>query len=111
MSADERGPAVLLWPENPDASARTLRAPLETRFGVRLAVVISDSLGRAWRMGTMGSAIGAAGMKPLRDLFVYRPELIGITSRVVLPPRRGRQAAEIRALDLVLAPQPQGVDR
>ena len=51
--------AVLLWPEDPDASARRLRAALETAFGVRLAVIVSDSLGRAWRMGTTGSAIGS----------------------------------------------------
>lgn len=58
---------VLLWPVNPDASARRLREALQVRFGVRLAVILSDSLGRAWRMGTTGSAIGVAGMKPLRD--------------------------------------------
>ncbi|HXQ15116.1 MAG TPA: coenzyme F420-0:L-glutamate ligase, partial [Caulobacteraceae bacterium] len=61
------GEAVLLWPEDPDASARALRAALEARFGVRLAVIVNDSLGRAWRLGTTGTAIGVAGMKPLRD--------------------------------------------
>jgi coenzyme F420-0:L-glutamate ligase/NADPH-dependent F420 reductase len=61
------GPSVLLWPRDPDASARGLRAALEARFGVRLAVIVSDSLGRAWRMGTTGAAIGVAGIKPLRD--------------------------------------------
>lgn len=59
--------SVLLWPEDPDASARSLRARLEARFGVRLAVIVGDSLGRAWRMGTMGAAIGVAGMRPVRD--------------------------------------------
>jgi len=59
--------SVLLWPEDPDASARALRAALEAALGVRLAVIISDSLGRAWRMGTTGAAIGSAGLKPLRD--------------------------------------------
>ena len=61
------GPSVLLWPRDPDASAQGLRAALEGHFRVRLAVIVSDSLGRAWRMGTTGQAIGAAGMKPLRD--------------------------------------------
>ena len=61
------GESVLLWPDDPDASARGLRAALEAAHGVRLAVIISDSLGRAWRMGTTGSAIGVSGMKPLRD--------------------------------------------
>jgi coenzyme F420-0:L-glutamate ligase/coenzyme F420-1:gamma-L-glutamate ligase len=63
----EGGEALLLWPADPDASARALRAALEARFGVRLAVIVSDSLGRAWRVGTTGHAIGVAGMKPLRD--------------------------------------------
>lgn len=58
---------VLLWPADPDASAAGLRRALEAEFGVRLAVIISDSLGRAWRMGTLGAAIGVSGMKPLRD--------------------------------------------
>ena len=58
---------VLLWPQDADASARQLRLALEARFGVKLAVIVSDSLGRAWRMGTMGTAIGVSGMKPLRD--------------------------------------------
>jgi coenzyme F420-0:L-glutamate ligase/NADPH-dependent F420 reductase len=65
--ADDDGPTVLLWPENPDASAARMRIVLEREFGVRLAVIISDSLGRAWRMGTMGAAIGVSGLKPLRD--------------------------------------------
>jgi coenzyme F420-0:L-glutamate ligase/coenzyme F420-1:gamma-L-glutamate ligase len=61
------GDAVLLWPEDPDASAGRLRASLAARLGITLPVIISDSLGRAWRWGTMGHAIGVAGMKPLRD--------------------------------------------
>jgi coenzyme F420-0:L-glutamate ligase/NADPH-dependent F420 reductase len=67
VAEGERGPAVLLWPEDPDASARRLRLALETKFGVKLAVIISDSLGRAWRMGTTGQAIGSSGLKPVRD--------------------------------------------
>ncbi len=61
------GETVLLWPLDPDASAVQLRAGLEARFGVGIAVIISDSLGRAWRMGTIGTAIGAAGLNPLTD--------------------------------------------
>ena len=61
------GEAVILWPIDPDASARRLREGLQARFGVKIAVIVSDSLGRAWRMGTIGQAIGVAGMKPLRD--------------------------------------------
>jgi coenzyme F420-0:L-glutamate ligase/coenzyme F420-1:gamma-L-glutamate ligase len=65
--AHEGGESLLLWPEDPDASARRLREALQARFGVRLAVIVSDSLGRAWRLGTTGHAIGVAGLKPLRD--------------------------------------------
>ena len=65
--ADPGAEQVLLWPADPDASAGRLRRDLEAAFGVRLAVVISDSLGRAWRMGTVGTAIGVSGLRPLRD--------------------------------------------
>jgi coenzyme F420-0:L-glutamate ligase/NADPH-dependent F420 reductase len=62
------GEFVLLWPEDADASARRLRLALEARFGVKIAVIISDSMGRAWRRGTAGTAIGVSGMKALNDL-------------------------------------------
>jgi coenzyme F420-0:L-glutamate ligase/coenzyme F420-1:gamma-L-glutamate ligase len=58
---------LLMWPADPDASARKLREALQARFGVKVAVIVSDSLGRAWRLGTTGHAIGVAGLKPLRD--------------------------------------------
>jgi len=67
VQSGEAGETVLLWPTDPDASAQALRQALQARFGVKLAVVISDSLGRAWRMGTMGTAIGSAGIRPIRD--------------------------------------------
>ena len=61
-------PRVLLLPRDPDASSAALRAALEQRFGVALAVVVSDSVGRAWRHGVVGLAIGAAGLPALVDL-------------------------------------------
>ncbi len=67
---------VLLLPVDPDASAERLRAALSARFGVKLAVVISDSFGRAWRRGTAGIAIGAAGLPALIDLR-GQPDLFG----------------------------------
>ena len=59
---------VLLLPVDPDASARAIRAALRTRFGVRLAVVITDTAGRPWREGLTDIAIGCAGLAPLEDL-------------------------------------------
>ncbi|MBE9523876.1 MAG: coenzyme F420-0:L-glutamate ligase [Chloroflexi bacterium] len=59
---------VLLLPENPDASAGALRMALEEASGASIGVMIIDSHGRAWRMGTVGIAIGIAGVPGLRDL-------------------------------------------
>ncbi|MEY9215335.1 coenzyme F420-0:L-glutamate ligase [Thermobifida halotolerans] len=59
---------VLLLPEDPDASARRLRAGLRERLGVRVAVVVSDTFGRPWRVGQTDIAIGAAGITVLEDL-------------------------------------------
>lgn len=59
---------VLLLPIDPDRSARELRSALQEVSGVRLALVISDSFGRAWRGGQADVAIGCAGIAPLLDL-------------------------------------------
>jgi coenzyme F420-0:L-glutamate ligase/coenzyme F420-1:gamma-L-glutamate ligase len=59
---------VLLLPVDPDASARGLAAGLRARFGVQLGVIVSDTLGRAWREGQIDQAIGAAGVRMLDDL-------------------------------------------
>lgn len=59
---------VLLLPADPDASADRLRGALSARWGVPLGVVINDSWGRAWRHGTVGTAIGVAGLPGLLDL-------------------------------------------
>jgi len=58
---------VVLLPRDPDASARALRAALRERTGARLAVVVADSFGRAWRHGQTDVAIGCAGLAPLED--------------------------------------------
>jgi coenzyme F420-0:L-glutamate ligase / coenzyme F420-1:gamma-L-glutamate ligase len=67
---------TLLLPEHPDRSAETLRRGLAAATGINLAVVINDSFGRAWRQGTAGVAIGAAGLPALIDLR-GRPDLFG----------------------------------
>jgi coenzyme F420-0:L-glutamate ligase/coenzyme F420-1:gamma-L-glutamate ligase len=59
---------ILLLPVDPDASASRLRATLELRFGLRLGVIITDTLGRAWREGQTDVAIGASGVRVLDDL-------------------------------------------
>jgi coenzyme F420-0:L-glutamate ligase/coenzyme F420-1:gamma-L-glutamate ligase len=58
---------VLLLPENPDASAQSLRHALAKESGVRLGVLIIDSHGRAWRNGTVGVTIGLSGLPGLAD--------------------------------------------
>ncbi|GLZ01100.1 coenzyme F420-0:L-glutamate ligase [Actinoplanes sp. NBRC 103695] len=57
---------LVLLPADPDASARALRAALLER-GLRVGVIISDTMGRAWRLGLTDVALGAAGIAPLRD--------------------------------------------
>lgn len=66
-ASNVRSDEIALLPLDPDASARALRSELQTRTGVRLAVVISDTLGRAWRIGQTDQAIGVAGLSPVRD--------------------------------------------
>lgn len=58
---------LVLLPKDPDASARSLRAALRERFGVDVAVVVSDTMGRPWRLGLVDVALGAAGIEALRD--------------------------------------------
>jgi coenzyme F420-0:L-glutamate ligase/coenzyme F420-1:gamma-L-glutamate ligase len=68
VEGPEGSESVLLLPVDPDASAARIRAELHARAGVSVGVVINDSFGRAWRLGTVGTAIGAAGLPTLLDL-------------------------------------------
>ncbi len=70
------GERVLLLPLDPDATCARLRAALGQRSGVEVAVIINDSVGRAWRSGTVGIALGAAGLPALDDQR-QRPDLFG----------------------------------
>jgi coenzyme F420-0:L-glutamate ligase/coenzyme F420-1:gamma-L-glutamate ligase len=72
---------ALLLPIDPDGSAEILRTQLSSRFGVPLAVIVNDSFGRAWRRGTAGVAVGAAGLPALLDLR-GNPDLFGRTLQV-----------------------------
>lgn len=69
-NVDDNGddPSVLLLPEDPDRSAAALRARILTLTGAHVGVIINDSIGRAWRLGTVGTALGVAGIPALTDL-------------------------------------------
>lgn len=67
---------VLMLPQDPDASAARLQKMLEHRSGCEVGVVINDSFGRPWRLGTVGVAIGCAGLPALLDLRGH-PDLFG----------------------------------
>ena len=77
-SEDEK---VLLLPINPDKSAENINKELQLKYKVRLAVIINDSLGRAWRNGTTGTALGVSGIPALLDLR-GRPDLFKKPLRV-----------------------------
>jgi len=77
----ERGERVLLLPRDPDRSAEALRGRLSAHYDCALGVIINDSFGRAWRHGTVGVALGAAGVPALLDLR-GRPDLFGRALRV-----------------------------
>lgn len=114
---------VVLLPVDPDASARLLRERLLDLTGTNVAVVVTDTAGRAWREGQTDMAIGAAGLTPLEDfvgrldahgneLAVTRPavadELAG-AAELVQGKLHGRPVAVLRGRsDLVLAPGDHG---
>ena len=67
VEQESSGERVLLLPLDPDASAQHIKSVLDAHFGVSLGVIITDSIGRAWRLGTTGHAIGAAGVPAIID--------------------------------------------
>lgn len=90
-NVSEEGSVVLL-PEDPDRSARGLRAAVAAARGVSPAVVVSDSFGRPWRLGQTDVAVGAAGLVALDD-WRGRPDARG----------RELEATEIAVADAVAA--------
>ena len=112
-NAPEAGMLVLL-PLDPDQSARRIRERLLERSGRRVGVVVSDSLGRAWRQGTTDVAIGAAGLRTLVDLRGTRDptgyelhasaiavaDAIAGAAELVLGKTNGIPAAIVRGLDV-----------
>lgn len=76
VAPGDRHERVLLLPVDPDASARALREELVASYGVPIAVIISDSFGRPFRRGTVGIALGSAGLPALID-WRGHPDLFG----------------------------------
>ncbi|MCI0438726.1 MAG: coenzyme F420-0:L-glutamate ligase [Chloroflexi bacterium] len=72
---------VALLPNDPDASARRIREEVRRAAGVTVAVIISDTFGRAWREGHANFAIGAAGINPLKD-YKGTPDATGYILKV-----------------------------
>jgi coenzyme F420-0:L-glutamate ligase / coenzyme F420-1:gamma-L-glutamate ligase len=68
--------ALVLLPQDPDRSARNLRARLKRVLNAAPAILIADSFGRAWRQGQTDVAIGCAGLTPLED-WRGRPDAVG----------------------------------
>ena len=104
---------VLLLPADPDGSARKLRQRFKEIAGVDVGVVINDSWGRAWRMGTVGAAIGAAGLPGLLDMrgqpdmngrilrvteIAYADEIAAAASLVMGQAAEGRPVVIVRGL-------------
>lgn len=80
----DRDGMVLLLPEDPDASARAIRAGLEERFGAPIGVIVSDTFGRPWRNGLVNIAIGVAGVPVLID-WKARTDAYGRGLKATLP--------------------------
>lgn len=106
---------VALLPLDPDASARRLRGEIFQLTGVRIGVIINDSHGRAWREGTVGVAIGVAGMPAVWDRrgetdltgYVLQHTILGLAdeiaaaaSLVMGPAAEGLPAVIVRGLEL-----------
>jgi len=72
---------VLLLPVEPDQSAERIRKEIEFKMGKQVGILIIDSHGRAWRNGTVGIAVGIAGLPGLQDLR-GKPDLFGFTLRI-----------------------------
>ena len=113
-SSNITGDRVVLLPEDPDASARRIRSRLTHLTGIDVAVVITDTFGRAWRIGQTDIAIGVAGMDPFvdyrgttdahgRELFATRiciaDEIAG-AAELVMGKAEGICAAIVRGLDI-----------
>jgi coenzyme F420-0:L-glutamate ligase/coenzyme F420-1:gamma-L-glutamate ligase len=115
------GEFALLLPEDPDASAQRLRAALGARTGMLPGVLVNDSFGRPWRLGTVGVAIGCAGVAATLDLrgehdrygrelkvtvVGHADEIAAAASLVMGQAAEGTPCVLLRGLAVQGAPQP-----
>jgi coenzyme F420-0:L-glutamate ligase/coenzyme F420-1:gamma-L-glutamate ligase len=123
LAADDARQRVLLLPEQPDRSALRIKERLDAHFATDIGVIVSDSAGRAWRLGTVGLAIGAAGVPSLwdrrgeKDLAGRALEVteVGFADAVAAAAvltmgeaAEGRPAALVRGLEWTAPPRPAG---
>jgi len=101
---------VVLLPEDPDASARALRARLGSATGRRIGVVVTDTMGRPWRMGVTDVAIGAAGVGVLDD-FTGRVDRYGRTLEMTVVAVADEVASATELVRTKLAGSPVAVVR
>ena len=101
---------VVLLPEDPDASARALRARIGVATGRRVGVVVTDTMGRPWRMGVTDVAIGAAGVAVLDD-FTGRVDPYGRTLEMTVVAVADEVAAATELVRTKLAGSPVAVVR
>lgn len=99
------GEIALTLPVNPDASARHIRERLVAATGADIAVIITDTHGRPWRLGTVNVALGVAGMLPIADLR-GQPDMVGYTLRATTVARADELAA---AAGLVTGQAAEGI--
>jgi coenzyme F420-0:L-glutamate ligase/coenzyme F420-1:gamma-L-glutamate ligase len=102
--SDNQDDWFLLLPENPDASAQMLRSSIQNISGCSIGILIIDSHGRAWRLGTVGIAIGIAGLPGLVDLRGTE-DLFGYTLQVTMVAAADELAA---AASLVMGQAAEG---
>lgn len=79
-SGSQYGGIAVLLPENPDLSARKIRDKIKELLGGTIAVIVSDSLGRPWRKGSVGMAIGLAGIEA-----IHTTEKKDLSGRIIYP--------------------------
>ncbi|WP_210201063.1 coenzyme F420-0:L-glutamate ligase [Mesorhizobium sp. WSM3879] len=104
LSAEDHGRRVLLLPLDPQASAERLKSRIDAHFGSDIGLIVSDSVGRAWRLGTVGLAIGAAGIPSLCD---HRGEA-DLSGRILEATETGFADAVAAAAVLVMGEAAEG---